>query len=65
MLTYFKFDKKRNTDSLTVILKINLLFKGTAHRIISFSIPRNKLLLLLVYQRVPADPRYSKSYTKI
>ena len=65
MLTYFKFDKKRNTDSLTVILKINLLFKGTALRITSFSIPRNKLLLLLVYQRVPADPRYSKSYTKI
>ena len=64
MPTYFKFDKEC-VDSTAVILKINLLFKATGHRIISFSITCNKFLLLLVYQRVTVDPRYLKSYTKI
>ena len=50
---------------MAVILKINLLFKGTAQGIMSFLKTSDKFLLLLVYQRVPADPRYLKSYTKI
>ena len=64
MPTYFKFDEEC-LDSIAVILKINFLFKATVHRIISFSVTCNKLLLLLVYQRVTVDPRYLKSYTKI
>ena len=54
---YVKFDKER-IYSIVVILKIYSLFEKTVHRIISFSITRNKFFLLLVYQTVTGDPRY-------
>ena len=63
MPTYFKFNKKC-IDSVVVILKIYLKFKRTVHRML-FSITCNTFLLLLVYQRVTDDLRYSKSNTKI
>ena len=64
MPTYFKFDKEY-IDSVEAILKINLLFKGTAHRIISFLMTCNNFLRLFLYQRVSPVPSYLKSYAKI
>ena len=57
MPTYFRFDNECK-DSIADICKNNLKLKWTVHRTISFSITRNKFLLLLIYQRVTVDPRY-------
>ena len=45
---------------VAAILKLicNSKFKGTVHRIMSFSKIPNKFLLLLVYRRATVDPRY-------
>ena len=51
MPTHFKFNRK-SIDLIAVIFKIYLYLKRSDHRIILFSVARNKFLLLFVYQRV-------------